>query len=89
MEAQRNISQLSNSEIGTKHWYNTLLAKCIHIGEYMKSKELTPEQRENWGNQLMECGRELLDNYEAVQDSERMISFRPSQFLSGTFPRRN
>lgn len=81
MEAPR-ISPNTNSEVGSRHWYNTLLAKVLHIGEFMKSDRMTDADQKRYGQMLMDYSRELIDVYEAVQDSERTITIRPSQLIN-------
>lgn len=36
-----NISPNTNSEVGFQQWFNTLLARISHIGEFTISHELT------------------------------------------------
>lgn len=60
-------SKLINSEIGSRHWFNTLLARFIHTGEFMKDQPLTDEQRIDWGDRMIEAGRELCDNYVTIK----------------------
>jgi hypothetical protein len=54
-------SKLTNSEIGSSHWFVTLVAKCKHIGEFMKDRQITDEQRQVWGEEIYNACSELLD----------------------------
>lgn len=42
---ERMKDSLTNSPIGSKHWFNTLLINIRDIGEYMKTHELSENKR--------------------------------------------
>jgi hypothetical protein len=75
------ISNLTNSEIGSQHWYNTLLAKIESFGRYMRMHRLTPQQEATWGKMMIDYSKELIDNYDSIQDSYRTITFKPSETI--------
>ena len=67
------ISKLTNSEIGSRHWFNTLLGNIKQIGQFMEQNGLTEDQEKNWGKQLAEYSQELLDNFEIINSTEDML----------------
>jgi len=65
-KSETNISALTNSEIGSKHWLNTMLGQILHIGEYMEDSPIEEEVRKNWGRTIQEYAGEIMNNYEAI-----------------------
>ena len=62
----RLIGSTTNSPIGCQHWFNTLLSKVNHIGEFMQEEELTDEERHKWGLSLCDIAKTLTDNYNKI-----------------------
>jgi hypothetical protein len=65
------ISKYSNSEIGSKHWYVTCLAK-IKRNSYainMKEDYVTPELIELWSMEIYDISKEMLDYQESVYNN--------------------
>lgn len=62
----RLVGSTTNSPIGCQHWFNTILGHLAHIGDFMQERELTQEQRENWGKQLSDEARILIANYDKI-----------------------
>jgi hypothetical protein len=56
-------SALSNSLIGSKHWFNTLISEHSRIGEFLECQEhqLLVENVQAWGKRLHETSKELLE----------------------------
>lgn len=67
------ISKLTNSEIGSRHWFNTLLTNIKHIGQYMEQNGVSEDQEKNWGKKLAENSQELMDNFELINSTEDML----------------
>lgn len=61
------ISPLTNSEIGSRHWYNTLLGSIQRIGEYIAEHANQPLIRE-YGNTLKTGADHLYENYNQITD---------------------
>lgn len=72
-------SKISNSEIGSSHWLNTILGNILRIGEYMiKHKKLTKEQCTDYGESCYHGSREILDWFSVhplvlIESQERFI----------------
>jgi len=49
-----------NDAIGSTHWFNTLMANVLHIGEYMRDKSEEKLYKE-WGNQLYRIARDMFE----------------------------
>lgn len=60
------LSPITNSVAGSRHWYNTMLGNIKHIGEYMEDHELSDEQRKKWGAHVQMLCIELIDNYHKI-----------------------
>lgn len=84
------ISKISNSEIGSIHWLNTLLGKQKDIGEILL-QNWTPNtpNKEYWGTLLVEISKELLDYYSQrtpvnpITEEERINYLRIALSLQG------
>lgn len=51
-----------NDAIGSHHWFNTLMAHVLHIGEYMKDKgQITIELQTDWGVQLYNIAKDMFE----------------------------
>lgn len=57
------VESSTNSEIGSYHWFHTLVSKQMRIGEYLKSKTPSEEVLRSWGKQLQESSKELIAGY--------------------------
>lgn len=84
------LSKISNSEIGSSHWLNTLLGTILHIGEYMQDHPiLTPTQHQNYGKFCYENAREILDwfsvnHVEAIETTEKELLKKLKQKYENT-----
>ena len=68
----RKISRLTNSEIGSVHWFNTIMGNILRTGEYLMehgTKGLMNETVKGWGGLLYDQAKELIDNAEAWRES--------------------
>lgn len=66
------ITSSTNSEMGSSHWYRTLIARNKHIGEYLKSGKIpSQELLIIWGENLYEASNELLYGYEFINKKEK------------------
>ena len=59
----KRISGISHSEIGSAHWFNTIVSQHLHVGEFMKEHSLKMEcgQIKSLGNRVYESSKELLN----------------------------
>lgn len=57
---------LTNSPIGSQHWYNTLLTTVLHVGEFMQDRDMTEKQRKAYGANLQKIASHLLINYDKI-----------------------
>ena len=62
----RMVGTLTNSPIGSSHWFSTILSYIKDIGEFMQNHELTDDQRKTWGEVLVKYSQHLLDNYTKI-----------------------
>jgi len=62
----RMVGNLTNSPIGSSHWFGTLLTKIAHIGEYMQKHEIHEDMRTIWGKQIEDYARHLMQNYDKI-----------------------
>lgn len=60
------ISKLTNSEIGSYHWFHTLMSFQKHVGEFLKDKSPTEEILRQWGKQLEENSMELIQGFNKI-----------------------
>ncbi len=60
------IGTLTNSPIGSSHWFGTILSYIKDVGEYIQKHELTENQRKTWGEILVRYSQHLLDNYTKI-----------------------
>lgn len=56
------ISEITNSEIGSHHWYSTLLSQINRIGSFLNEKpdNVTKEYMKEWGLTLTKNAQEIL-----------------------------
>lgn len=67
---ERMVGTTTNSPIGCRHWFNTILGNMANIGEFMEHNELTAEQRVKWGKMLNRDAHILIDNYNKIPFEE-------------------
>lgn len=70
----KQISKLTNSEIGSVHWFNTIMGNILHTGEYLmnhgiEKDGLTDYMVKKWGKQLYEEAQEMIDSAEMWRES--------------------
>lgn len=56
----------TNSEVGSYHWFHTLIARQKNIGEYLKGKTPTEEILREWGKVLYDASKELELGFKAI-----------------------
>ncbi len=58
----------TNSPIGCRHWFNTLMGQTLRIGEFL-SKE-TPDEvtLRAWGKKVQDVSRHFISNYDKIID---------------------
>lgn len=69
------ISEYTNSEIGSIHWRNTILANALHIGEYLKEKGIDgigSDTLKQWGKDLFDRTQEMITHYDIVDKIEAL-----------------
>jgi transcriptional regulator with XRE-family HTH domain len=59
----KNLSGYSmDDKIGSHHWFNTLMAGILHIGEYMKLHDtIDSELQKDWGNKLNNTAKDMIE----------------------------
>ena len=60
------IKSSTNSEIGSSHWYRTLIAQHKDIGEFLLTKTPSEELLIVWAKQLYDTSNELLYGYDYI-----------------------
>lgn len=63
---QPQLSPLTNSPSGSYHWYHTIMAQHLHIGEFLANKSPTEEVIRAWGSYLYKSSKELVDHFEKI-----------------------
>jgi predicted nuclease with TOPRIM domain len=61
-------SKFSNSQIGSYHWFVTLMAVVKHTGEYLRehgSSGVNQDQLKIWGQSLFERSNEIIEWFKA------------------------
>jgi hypothetical protein len=56
----------TNSELGSYHWFHTILARHKHMVEFLKDKTPSEEILRDWGKKLYETSQELINGYERI-----------------------
>lgn len=56
----------TNSELGSYHWFHTILARHKHMGEFLKDRTPDEETLRAWGKKLYETSQELIYGYERI-----------------------
>lgn len=57
-------SKITNSPIGSTHWFRTIISEHARVGEYIKqyaSGEIDPTMLESWGDRLHKSSMELIN----------------------------
>jgi hypothetical protein len=58
---------ITNSPIGSAHWYNTILSYSVHCAEFFATMTENDVERANvYGKELEIKIRHLLDNYDKI-----------------------
>ena len=75
---EKQISEFSHSEIGSSHWFNTLVGNAANIGQYLHihgSSGISETTLVQWGTELWERSKELMEWYEkcGTPDKQRLI----------------
>ena len=66
----KNLSNYSSAEnIGTVHWYRTLVGNAKRIGEYMKNQNLTSDLQQRYGEEIYNIMQDLLEWQEFKKDN--------------------
>lgn len=61
-------SKFAGSNIGSTHWFRTVMSTILHTGEYLSEKTPEPEMLRQWGHNLYARSQEILDWYEKIPD---------------------
>jgi hypothetical protein len=65
-------STITNSKIGSTHWFNTIISEHSRIGEFMANNETNdPFYIQSWGKRLYDSSKELLN---WAQKSKRLTN---------------
>ena len=65
----------THSEIGSSHWFTTLMSHHLHVGEFLKKhafdkESISPEYLKIWGEMLYDTSKELMDGFAEINKSE-------------------
>lgn len=69
------ISKNTNSEIGSVHWFNTLISYIKHVGEYISEDTPPDENLRVWGKNVHEYCDELINHFNDLNKRKVNISF--------------
>ncbi len=64
------IKSSTNSEIGSYHWFHTIISKHKDIGEFLKENLPDESLLKIWGEELYNTSRELIEGYEKINKSQ-------------------
>ena len=56
----------TNSEIGSYHWFHTILSNHKDIGEFLRDKTPSEKVLREWGKKLYETSKELIEGYKNI-----------------------
>lgn len=56
----------TNSELGSYHWFHTILARHKNMGEFLKGNTPDEETLRSWGKKLYETSQELINGYGCI-----------------------
>lgn len=61
------VLSTTNSPIGSHHWFHTLLAPVLHIGEFLElHPRPTDDMLKEWGKTVFENCKELRDGFKSI-----------------------
>lgn len=64
-------SETTGSVRGSLHWYRTIMARHLHMGEFLKDGKLDPTPYlKNWGEYLYKTSQEMIEWYNAVYHAQ-------------------
>lgn len=69
------ISKLTNSEIGSVHWFNTIMGNILRTGEYLKehgTNGISEDTVKQWGEHLYVQAQEMIDSADLWRESAYM-----------------
>jgi hypothetical protein len=59
---KKKQSKITNSVIGSTHWFRTIMGNNLRIGEYLKTNnDISPSLLNDWGKQIYDSCKELLE----------------------------
>lgn len=62
---------ITNSPIGSYHWFHTIVASIKHMGEYLKNDGyIETRTLKSWGEQLYKGAESLINGYEKINKNE-------------------
>jgi len=59
---KKHTSKLTNSTIGSSHWFNSLIATMKDAAIYAEKADADPEKVRKYAQQSLEAANELLKN---------------------------
>lgn len=67
MNRQSNTDSSTGSPIGSYHWFHTLAAKHLALGELLTEEGCTDQVLlRQWGRELLDTSQELVDGYNKI-----------------------
>ena len=62
------IQSSTNSEIGSYHWFHTIIGRCKSMGEYLSNEDslLNEKTIRDWSEQLYKDSEELIKGFEYI-----------------------
>jgi hypothetical protein len=65
-----NENAITNSPVGSIHWFNTIVGNIKHIGEFLKPGTYVEARTLRlWGNQLYKNANSLIEGYDKINKS--------------------
>ena len=61
------VTSSTNSEVGSSHWFRTIISQHKHIGEYLMTQTPTEEILREWGKTMYETSEELIKGHNLIK----------------------
>jgi len=63
----------TNSNPGSSHWFNTIMGKHLRVGEFLKEKLPSEETVKEWGQELFDTSKEVINWFEELGKKDPYI----------------
>lgn len=67
------MEKLTNSPIGSRHWFNTLMGQTLRIGEFLKDKTPDETTLRAWSRSVYNISSHFIANYDKIIERSDII----------------